>query len=152
MNLPGGLVLCTAMPADLDQIGALLTDRGEPEDAVDHRLVVTDADAGWSSCAVVVSGQISTVTLLDETLRLGDTEFQAGQVELVATDRAYEGRGLVRALMGWAHERSARLGQLAQVMIGIPYFYRQFGYSYAISQSRLLAGSSPRRLSSAITC
>ena len=56
----------------------------------------------------------------------------AGQVELVATDRAYEGRGLVRALMGWAHDRSARRGHLVQVMIGIPYFYRLFGYQYSI--------------------
>jgi predicted N-acetyltransferase YhbS len=134
MDLPGGLVLRTAVPGDLEQIGALLTERGEPEDAVDHRLVVADDDAGWSSCAVVVDGDrvVSTATLLDETIRLGGVEFPAGQVELVATDREYEGRGLVRALMGWAHERSAGRGHLAQVMIGIPYFYRRFGYSYAI--------------------
>ncbi|MEX2550268.1 MAG: hypothetical protein WD638_08570 [Nitriliruptoraceae bacterium] len=45
-------------------------------------------------------------------------------------DAAYEGRGLVCALMGWAHERSRDRGHLLQVMIGIPYFYRQFGYEY----------------------
>jgi predicted N-acetyltransferase YhbS len=132
--LPDGLVLRTGTPGDLDQIGALLADRGEPADAVDHRLVVSDPDAGWGSCAVVVDGDrvVSTLTLLDETLVLGGVEVPAGQVELVATERAYEGRGLVRALMAWAHRRSAALGQLAQVMIGIPYFYRQFGYAYAI--------------------
>ncbi|KOX27963.1 hypothetical protein ADK67_12730 [Saccharothrix sp. NRRL B-16348] len=129
-----GLVLRTARPDDLDQIGALLVDRGEPVDAVDHRLVVEDPDAGWDACAVVVDGDkvVSTATLLDETLVLGGVEIPAGQVELVATDRAYEGRGLVRALMGWAHERSAARGQLVNVMLGIPYFYRQFGYTYAI--------------------
>lgn len=31
-----------------------------------------------------------------------------------------------------AHRRSSDRGDLLQVMIGIPYFYRQFGYSYAI--------------------
>jgi hypothetical protein len=132
--LPGGLVLRTAGPPDLDQIAALLTARGEPADAVDHRLVVEDPDAGWGACAVVVDGDrvVSTLTLLDETLVLGGVEIPAGQVELVATDRAHEGRGLVRAQMDWAHERSAARGHLAQVMIGIPYFYRQFGYAYAI--------------------
>jgi predicted N-acetyltransferase YhbS len=132
--LPDGLVLRSAVPRDLDQIAALLTDRGESEDAIDHRLVVTDPDAGWATCAVVVDGErvVSTATLLDETLVLGGVPIPAGQVELVATDRAYEGRGLVRALMGWAHRRSAELGQVAQVMIGIPYFYRQFGYAYAV--------------------
>jgi predicted N-acetyltransferase YhbS len=147
-SLPGGLVLRTARPSDLDQIAALLADRGEPADAVDHRLVVEDAQAGWESCAVVADGDrvVSTATLLDETLVLDDVTIPAGQVELVATDRAYEGRGLVRALMGWAHERSASLGHLAQVMIGIPYFYRQFGYQYAIvlPQSRAVrAAPSP---------
>ena len=133
--LPGGLQLRGARPSDLGQIAALLADRGDQADAVDHRLVVEDADAGWESCAVVTDGDrvVSTATLLDETLVLDDVPIPAGQVELVATDRAYEGRGLVRALMGWAHERSSLRGQLAQVMLGIPYFYRQFGYQYAIA-------------------
>lgn len=140
--LPDGLVLRTAYPADLDQIGELLERRGEPGDALDHRLVVEDPDEGWRSCAVVVYGDrvVSTATVLDETLRLGDVVLPAGQVELVATDEEYEGRGLVRSLMWWAHEESARRGHLVQVMVGIPYFYRQFGYEYAIAQP------SPRRL------
>lgn len=133
-QLPGGLVLRTARPSDLDQIATLLADRGEPADAVDHQLIVEDDKAGWEWCAVVADGDrvVSTLTLLDETLILGQTPIPAGQVELVATDREYEGRGLVRALMGRAHERSASRGQLAQVMVGIPYFYRQFGYQYTI--------------------
>ena len=127
-------MLRTAEPADRDQIATLLTERGEAADAVDHRLVADDPDAGWQSCGVVVDGDrvVSTAMLLDETLVLDGVEIPAGQVELVATDREYEGRGLARALMGWAHELSASRGHLAQVMIGIPYFYRQFGYQYAV--------------------
>lgn len=128
-----------AEPKDLDQIGALLAARGEPADVVDHRLVVESA--GWDSCAVAVDGDrvVSTATLLDETLVLGGVPIPAGQVELVATHRDYEGRGLVRGLMDWAHQRSAERGHLVQVMIGIPYFYRLFGYSYAIP----IAGTRP---------
>ncbi|MFI7613795.1 GNAT family N-acetyltransferase [Nonomuraea terrae] len=134
VSLADGLVLRQAQPADLDQIGTLLADRLDPADVLDHRLVVTDPDAGWPSCAVVVDGDrvVSTVTLLDEDVRIGGIHLPAGQVELVATDRAYEGRGLVRALMRWAHDRSAARGHVVQVMIGIPYFYRLFGYEYAI--------------------
>jgi len=147
--LPGGLLLRTARSADLEQIAALLTDRGEPADAVDHRLIVEDPDGGWDSCAVVVDGDhvVSTLTLLDETLILGGVPIPVGQVELVATDRRYEGRGLVRALMNWAHERSAARGHLVQVMVGIPYFYRQFGYEYAIRlpQTRALLTVPPPR-------
>jgi predicted N-acetyltransferase YhbS len=130
--LVGGLVLRAALEPDLPQVRALLAARGEPEDAEDLDLVV--ADGGLGSTAVVVDGErvVSTVTLLDETLWLGAVALPAGQVELVATDTRYEGRGLVRALMGWAHERSARRGHVVQVMVGIPYFYRQFGYEYAV--------------------
>jgi len=125
---------------DRVQVGELLAARGESADAIDHRLVVEDPDAGASACAVVVDGDrvVCTAVLLDETVRVGragaegTATLPAGQVELVATDPAYEGRGLVRALMAWAHERSAERGHLLGVMIGIPYFYRLFGYEYAI--------------------
>lgn len=134
MALPEGLALRTARPDDAVQVQRLLAERGEPVDAVDHRLVVEDPDAGWESCAVVVDGErvVSTALLLDETLRVGDVVLSAGQVELVATHPEHEGRGLVRALMEWAHRRSAERGHVVQVMVGIPYFYRLFGYAYAM--------------------
>jgi len=139
-SLPDGLVLRPMAPHDLDQVGELLATRGEPQDAVDHRLVVQDPEAGPQCCAVVVDGDrvVSTALLLDETVRVGRVDapgsvrLPTGQVELVATDPAYEGRGLVRALMGWAHERSAERGHVLGVMVGLPYFYRLFGYEYAI--------------------
>jgi predicted N-acetyltransferase YhbS len=132
--LPGGLLLRACRPGDLEQVGALLAERGDPTDAEDQRLVAEDPDTGFGATAVVLDGDrvVSTATLLPETVRVADVVLPAGQVELVATDPAYEGRGLVRALMGWAHERSAASGDLLQVMIGIPYFYRLFGYEYAI--------------------
>jgi predicted N-acetyltransferase YhbS len=145
-TMPGGLELRTARPSDLDQIGTLLVDRGEEPDALDHRLVV-EGELGWDACAVVVDGDrvVSTATLLDETVRVGDVVLPAGQVELVATQSGYEGRGLARALMGWAHDRSRDRGHLLQVMIGIPYFYRLFGYEYAIDipRARALRESPP---------
>jgi hypothetical protein len=135
-----GLNLPPAQPNDLDQIGALLTARGDAADAEDHGLVMADPNGGWESCAVVTDGArvVSTRTLLDEELRVAvpGTDavlaLPAGQVELVASDPQYEGRGLVRALMACGHGRSAQRGHVVQVMVGIPYFYRLFGYSYAI--------------------
>ena len=132
--LPGGLLLRTARPEDLDQIQQLLVDRGEEADARDVELMLTDTEAGWDLCAVVTDGDrvVSTASLMDETIRFGGLELPAGQVELVATAVGHEGRGLVRALMTWAHELSAARGHLVQAMIGIPYFYRLFGYEYAV--------------------
>jgi hypothetical protein len=136
--LPDGLVLRTATPADLTQAAELVAARDEPEDGVDLHLVASTD--GLDGIAVVVAGDrvVSTLTLLDEVVHVGGpgdipaVAVPAGQVELVATDRAYEGRGLVRALMAWGHARSRARGHLLQVMIGIPFFYRQFGYAYAM--------------------
>jgi predicted N-acetyltransferase YhbS len=127
-----GLVLRTAMPSDLGGAAELLASRGDAHDAVDLELLV--GTEGLDDVAVVVDGDrvVSTLALLDEVVHLDGVAVPTGQVELVATAPDHEGRGLVRALMAWAHERSLALGHLLQVMIGIPYFYRQFGYEYAI--------------------
>lgn len=135
MKMADGLTLRTADDADIDQIGALLADRGDAADAEDLRLVVSDADEGLDAVMVVADGDrvVSTATLLRESVTIAGVSVPSGQVELVATDLGYEGRGLVRALMNEAHRRSADRGDLLQVMIGIPFFYRQFGYSYALT-------------------
>ena len=136
--LDGGLVLRVATPADVGQIGELLAARGEANDAEDLELVVGDPDAGFGGTAVVVDGArvVSTLTLLDETVDVDAVSLPAGQVELVATDREYEGRGLVRALMEWLHGESARRGHLVELVVGIPYFYRQLGFEYGLPLAR----------------
>ena len=134
MELTGGLTLRTAEERDLEQVCGLLAERGDAADAEDLVLVAGDPHEGLESVMVVADGDriVSTATLLRETVVIGGVATPAGQVEMVATDRAYEGRGLVRALMDEAHRRSTARGDLLQVMIGIPFFYRQFGYSYSM--------------------
>lgn len=58
--------------------------------------------------------------------------FDIGRPEIVATDPAYRHRGLIRSLFAMIHARSEAEGYLAQAITGIPYFYRQFGYEYAL--------------------
>jgi predicted N-acetyltransferase YhbS len=134
MDLAGGYELRVARDRDIEQVSELVAARGEAADAVDLRLVVEDPAEGLESCLVVVYGDriVSTATLLHDTVRIDEVEVPAGQVELVATASDHEGRGLVRALMHEAHRRSAARGDLMQIMIGIPFFYRQFGYAYAM--------------------
>jgi predicted N-acetyltransferase YhbS len=143
-----GVVLRTATPTDLDEIADLLARRGEAADGVDLGLVAADADEGLGAVLVAVDdGRIvSTATLLAETWRVEDVALPAGQIELVATEPAFEGRGLVRSLVDLAHDRSRARGDALQVMIGIPYFYRQFGYVYSlpIADTRELVAPPPR--------
>ena len=75
---------------------------------------------------------VSALLLIPQHWRYEDIEFGVGRVELVATHRDYRRRGLVRALMDTAHERSAASGHMLQAITGIPHYYRQFGYGFAI--------------------
>lgn len=58
--------------------------------------------------------------------------FGVGQPEFVATHPDYRHRGLIRTLFDMVHTRSEAQGHLMQAIIGISYFYRQFGYEYAL--------------------
>lgn len=58
--------------------------------------------------------------------------FGLGRPEYVAALPEYRNRGLVRALFEMLHARSAARGDLVQAITGIPYYYRQFGYEYAL--------------------
>ena len=64
--------------------------------------------------------------------RYGGIALGVGQPEMVATDAPYRHRGLSRALFEMVHARSAAEGHLVQAITGIRYFYRQFGYEYAL--------------------
>ena len=55
-----------------------------------------------------------------------------GQPELVATAPAYRRRGLIREQFADIHRRSEALGDRWQVIGGIPWYYRQLGYTYAL--------------------
>ena len=57
--------------------------------------------------------------------------FDVGRPEQVATHPDYRRRGLVRALFEAFHQRSSRWRAI-QAITGIEYFYRQFGYEYAL--------------------
>jgi hypothetical protein len=58
--------------------------------------------------------------------------FLMSRPEDVVTDAAYRNRGLMRILFELLHARSAAKGCLLEGITGIPYFYRQFGYEYAL--------------------
>lgn len=75
---------------------------------------------------------VSALLLIPQVWRYEDIEIPVGRVELVATDKAYRRKGLVKAQMDALHERSAELGHLMQVITGIPNYYRRFGYGMAV--------------------
>lgn len=75
---------------------------------------------------------VAMTCLWRQQWRYEDSIFTIGRPEIVATDPEYRNRGLVRAVFELVHSRSEAEGHMVQAITGIPYFYRQFGYEYAL--------------------
>ncbi len=142
LNLPrplnGGLVLRLATPDDTDAL-AEFNSRVHQDEAVgvwtrdlmggDHPTVcaadfalIEDADGHIRSSAV----------LIPQTWLYDGLPFGVGQLEAVGTDPACRRRGLARRVIAALHELSAACGHHVQAIMGMPWFYRQFGYEYAL--------------------
>src|SRR5512139_1113120 len=79
------------------------------------------------------TGQIvSSMCLIPQMWTYAGMPFPVGRPEAVGTDPAYRRRGLVRAQFDVLHAKSDAAGHLVQGITGIPWYYRQFDYEYAI--------------------
>ena len=87
----------------------------------------------WALVEHVQTQQVVACTcLMAQTWEYGGISFPVARPELVATDIEYRRRGLIRTIFELIHARSAARGDLALGITGIPYYYRLFGYEYAI--------------------
>lgn len=86
---------------------------------------------------------VSSLDLISQTWRYEDIPFRVGRIELVATDPDYRRRGLVREQMDVVHRWSAKRGEIAQAIAGIPWYYRQFGYEMALENMGGRTGYKP---------
>lgn len=147
-DLGDGLVIRRATPADTDELAAfnaeMQADPGETTDAgigawtrdlmegrrpgvgPDDFTVVEDTRTG----AIV-----SSLCLISQTWSYDGTEFPVAQIEIVSTHPDYRRRGLVRRQFEIVHAWSRERGELVQVISGIPWYYRQFGYELALDHT-----------------
>jgi len=94
---------------------------------------------------MVVKGDqiVSAVCLINQTWTYEGIPFGVGRPELVATHPDYRNRGLVRRQFEVIHGWSAERGHKMQVITGIPFYYRQFGYDMALQLQGGRAGYRP---------
>jgi hypothetical protein len=80
------------------------------------------------------SGRIvSAMNLIPQTWTYAGIPIRVGRPELVGTLPEYRNRGLVRKQFEVIHRWSEENGDLLQVITGIPYYYRLFGYEMAMN-------------------
>lgn len=115
-------------------------EKNEPSDEV--ALWTADLFAGYNSgigpadftiVEDTSSGDVvSTICLMSQIWNIGGIDTPMGMPEIVGTHPDYRRRGLVRKQFELMHKWSADRGQLFNTIMGIPNYYRQFGYEYAI--------------------
>lgn len=143
-DLGEGLVLRSATAADAEPL-AQFNGRIHGRDHFDAAVAAWTRDfcsqshpaVGPSNVLVVEDTRankiVSSMCLIPQTWTYAGIPFGVGRVEAVGTDPEYRRRGLVRTQIELLHARSAAMGHLVQGITGIPWFYRQFGYEYALN-------------------
>lgn len=89
--------------------------------------------AGWLFVGDEDTGEAAaTLALMPLTWRYGPVPLPVAELGFVATRPAYRRRGLQRALSDAFDRIALANGYALAAVEGIPYFYRQFGYEFAI--------------------
>ncbi len=145
-DMGDGLILRWSTAADHEKIGILYETvfRPKQDTPFNHRMAAWAMDVGSGRHPAAGPGDFALVEdtrhghiaaalmVLRQTWRYDDIPFEIGRPEAVASLPDYRNRGLVRGIFDLFHARSAARHQLVQGITGIGYFYRQFGYEYAI--------------------
>lgn len=136
--LENGLVLRTAASErDVERVAAFNGSIHAPGVvAMTHNLLIHHPHMRGRDLVFVEeerSGQIvSSLCLIPWTWRYESVEIAAGEMGIVGTLETHRNRGLVRAQVDYFKRRLRERGCLLSQIQGIPYFYRQFGYEYAL--------------------
>lgn len=147
-DLGDGLVLRWSTAEDTERIATLLSmayrDKAdEPPNmnimriirglmSGDHSMMGPNDYGVIEDTSKVGNPVVACTSLWKHTWTYEGIPFGVGRPEMVATDSAYRNRGFIRALFEMVHARSEATGDLVQAITGIAYFYRQFGYEYAL--------------------
>jgi len=86
----------------------------------------------WLYVANDVGQVVSTSCLIPWTWSYDGVPLRVGEIGIMGTHKTYRHRGLVHAQFERHHEMLRQGGYDLAVIQGIPYFYRQFGFEYAI--------------------
>ena len=158
-DLQNGLVIRRAAPSDIPALidfqSRVHSDAGwdQPDPAiatlvqdllqgeVPHPSVTPES---FTIVESVRTGQIaSAMEMVSQTWNYGGIPFGVGRLELIGTHPEYRNRGLARTQIEEQHRWSQAQGHLVQTIVGIPYFYRQFGYEMALPMGGGRAGFLP---------
>lgn len=140
-RLPDGIDLRPMRGEDASELIAFTTrvfgiELGEPDttagvwagDLLRGNHPTTRPEDGMVAVDRATGAIVACSFLISQIWQFAGIPIRAGRPELIASEPAYRGRGIVRALLDAIHARSATLGHYLQALTGIPVYYRQYGY------------------------
>lgn len=143
-DLGNGLIMRRSSPKDADALSELNAQIHGADEADGRRVAAWTRDLlerphptfhadDFTIVEESASGRIvSSLNLIPQTWSYEGIEFGVGRPELVGTLPEYRGKGLVRAQFDEIHRWCDARNLPVQIITGIPYFYRQFGYEMAL--------------------
>ncbi len=147
-TLGKGLLLCAvSSAADAQQyidLNAAVTNEGEIAARLLHHHPITSQADYFLVIDEATHAAVSTTCLLPWRCNLDGLPLKVAMLEMVVTDPAYRRRGLVRAQIDHFHRVAAERGFDLCIIQGIPYYYRQYGYAYALDHTPWTALPSQR--------
>ncbi|KAG2176500.1 hypothetical protein INT43_005740 [Umbelopsis isabellina] len=161
-DLGNGLLLRWVKPEDVPKVGEGMIDVFSPpntrlEFVRTWFLRFIDGYAGFMTekdCVVIVDTKqdgeplVGFTSYWQETHTYEGIPYKAGRPEFVGImpNPEYRGKRLQQHIMDALHARSEEDGTLVQVIGGINWYYRQFGYEYALAfgeRSKVMFSSIP---------
>lgn len=130
----GEVTVRRARASDVEQLLALCGQAFGDSDVPVLRYHIEREGPEQFTVAVDGGRVVSALGLLSWRLRVGPVELPVGIVEYVMTLPEYRRRGLIRRQVDMVHRSSVERGDLLQLIVGIPYLYRRFGYGYGLPQ------------------
>ena len=156
-DLGDGLILRQSRPSDTEELAAFNAfifgdrDTKEPNERLAWwtRDLISNHPTVHSDDFTVVEDTrthkiVSSFVWISQRWSYGGIPFGVGRPEMVGTHPDYRNRGVIRAQFDLAHQWSAQRGELIQVITGIPFFYRQFGYEMTMQLGAGRAGYRPQ--------
>lgn len=138
-DLGDGLVLRTLRSEeDIEKLARMHQEAFGEDDLyiINRDLLTKDAHVRWEDVILVEDTKtnrlVSSISLIPGVWEYEHVPLRVAELGVVGTLKEYRHRGLIRAQMEVFERKLQEGGFDLGVIRGIPYFYRQFGYEYAI--------------------
>ncbi len=136
-DLGNGLVLRNATPEDVPRVLQLLR-AVHSEDIMRSTAPWFDKHPRMTFDDIFIVEDTRTGEVVSHAIQLPgiwileDLEISMIQMEVVGTREKYRHQGLMKAINEAYDERAEKIQPVFQAVAGIPYFYRELGYEYAV--------------------